>query len=302
MDQEKLEKSVKIAKNISIAVIFLVPFSYFCWFYLENQQPISLSSADWGAFGSFFGGVLSPVIALFAFYWLTQSILIQKKELSATQNVLVETEKVQKAQALTQEKKRFEDTFHSLLGQFNIVFESLNETIIIHNKPQASKIKKLYNRTMKIQVDPTREKDSLLANEDRIKERAALMREESIDCSHYFRILYHLLKFILLNHSLKTTPLNFNDAINTEITEVEKFYSNIVRSFLNKEVTQLLAINCIAADETDDYYKFRLLVERYALLEHIRLEQDWLKELFKYYKPSAFGNHPEAINKGNLTN
>lgn len=302
MDQEKLEKGVKIAKNISIAVIFLVPLSYFCWFYLKNQQPISLNSADWGAFGSFFGGVLSPVIALFAFYWLTQSILIQKKELSETQNVLKATEDIQKEQAITQEKKRFEDTFHSLLNQFNIVFESLNETIIIKEIPQASKIKKLYNRTIKIQVDPSKGDASLRASEDRIKEQAALMREQSIDCSHYFRILYHLLKFILLNQSTKSSPLKFNDAIYTEITEVEKFYSNIVRSFLNKEVTQLLAINCIAADETDDYYKFRLLVERYALLEHIRLEQDWLKELFKYYKPSAFGNHPEAIKKGDLTN
>lgn len=302
MDQEKLEKGVKIAKNISIAVIFLVPLSYFCWFYLKNQQPISLNSADWGAFGSFFGGILSPVIALFAFYWLTQSILIQKKELSETQNVLKATENVQKEQAITQEKKRFEDTFHSLLNQFNIVFESLNETIIIKETPQASKIKKLFNRTMKIPVDPTNPNVSLSANKNRIKERAAVMREESIDCSHYFRILYHLLKFILLNHSLKTTPLNFNAAISAEITDVEKFYSNIVRSFLNKEVTQLLAINCIAEDENDDYYKFRLLVERYALLEHIRFDQDWLKDLLTNYKLSAFGNHPEAIKSGNLTN
>lgn len=302
MDQEKLEKGVKIAKNISIAIIILVPFSYFFWFYLKNQQPISLNSTDWGAFGSFFGGVLSPVIAFFAFYWLTQSILIQKKELSETQNVLKATETVQKEQAITQEKKRFEDTFHSLLGQFNIVFESLNENMVIRQRPQVSKMKSLYNKVIKIQVDPTRPRNSLLANEDRVKERAAVMREESIDCSHYFRILYHLLKFILLNQSTKSSPLNFNDAINTDITEVEKFYSNIVRSFLNKEVTQLLAINCIAADETDDYYKFRLLVERYALLEHIRLDQDWLKELLKYYNPSAFGNHPEAIKSGDLTN
>lgn len=287
MDQEKLEKGVKIAKNISIAVIFLVPLSYFCWFYLKNQQPISLNSADWGAFGSFFGGILSPVIALFAFYWLTQSILIQKKELSETQSVLKATEAVQKEQAITQEKKRFEDTFHSLLGQFNIVFESLNETTIFKGIPQPSKIKSLYTKIIKNGAGF----DAQISDEEQIKKQVSMMRKESIDCSHYFRILYHLLKFILLNHSFKSTPLNFKDAIKCEVTATEKFYSNIVRSFLNKEITQLLAINCIAFDDSDDYYNFRLLVERYELLEHISFNPEWLRKIINSYNPSAFGKN-----------
>lgn len=279
MSSKSLDSRIKVAKNIAITLIVVIPSVYFIWFFVVNNQSLSIDSSIWGTFGDFVGGILNPIIALFAFYWLTQSVLIQKKELSETQNVLKETEKVQKDQAITQEKKRFEDTFHSLLSQFNIVFETLNESVIIRETPRKSKIKILHSQMMRF------------SQHSSIEERAELMRDKSIECSHYFRILYHLLKFILLNHSFSGTALKFDDAIQSEITETEKFYSNIVRSFLNKEVTQLVAINCIAKDDSDDFYKFRLLVERYALLEHMRFEPEWLKSVVNHYDESAFGKH-----------
>ncbi|WP_105175253.1 putative phage abortive infection protein [Pseudoalteromonas sp. T1lg122] len=288
MEQNKLEAEIKLAKNIALGIILLVPLIYFVWFYLCNQIPISLESNDWGAFGSFFGGILSPVIALFAFYWLTQSILIQKKELSETQKVLAETEKVQKEQAITQEKKRFEDTFHSLLNQMNVVFSDLNHQLIIHEKPQKSQIGQLYQL---IAVSELPNKPE--GNKSEVQVRAEMMRKASVSCSHYFRILYHLLKFVLLNKDFKGRPQSFEEALRTEVSDVEKFYTNIVRSFLNREVTQLLAINCIS-EKGDDFYKYRLLIERYALLEHIRFDKVWSKELIDQYESSAFGSNPEA--------
>ena len=279
MSSKSLESRINIAKNVAITLIVAIPAIYFVWFFVVNNQTLSIDSSIWGTFGDFVGGILNPIIALFAFYWLTQSVIIQKKELSETQNVLRETEKVQKEQAITQEKKRFEDTFHSLLSQFNIVFETLNQSVIIRETLKKSKIKALHRDIIGFGHNST------------VEEQAALMRNKSIECSHYFRILYHLLKFILLNHSFSGTALKFDDAIKSKLTETEKFYSNILRSFLDKEVTQLVAINCIADDASDDFYKFRLLVERYALLEHMRFEPEWLKSVVNKYDVSAFGKH-----------
>lgn len=57
-------------------------------------------SADaWGTFGDFIGGILNPMIAYMALYWLTQSVLIQKAELRDTQLALKDTAVSQSEQA-----------------------------------------------------------------------------------------------------------------------------------------------------------------------------------------------------------
>ena len=89
---------------MAFSLIALIPTVYLVWFYFINNLPLSTDSSIWGTFGDFIGGILNPLIALLAFYWLTQSVLIQKTELSETQKVLKETEKAQKEQALTQGK------------------------------------------------------------------------------------------------------------------------------------------------------------------------------------------------------
>ena len=123
----KLERTIKTTKFFAIAFVIIIPTIYILWFNILNEQPLSKDSSIWGTFGDFMGGVLNPVVALLAFYWLTKSVLIQKTELAATQEILRETGEAQKQQVITQEKKRFEDTFYSLLNQFNSIFDQLNQ-------------------------------------------------------------------------------------------------------------------------------------------------------------------------------
>lgn len=275
-----LTNNIKRAKILAFSLIALVPGIYLVWFYFFNQQIISTDSSNWGAFGDFFGGVLNPLIALLAFYWLTQSVLIQKTELSETQKVLKETEKAQKEQALTQEKKRFEDTFFSLLNQFNTIFEGLSEKTVNADRTIPSKIGSLYLVVMEVRGRT-------------FEERVATIQKKSPETSHYFRILYHILKFILENNRFDTEPMPFELAIKTSVTKTEKFYSNIIRSFLNKDIVQLLAMNCVAEEPSNAFYKYRQLIERYSLLEHLHIEFEWQKELFEKYDKSAFGEHLE---------
>ncbi|ENX3945427.1 putative phage abortive infection protein [Photobacterium damselae subsp. damselae] len=272
-----LAKTIKRSKILAFALIIIIPSTYLIWFCFINDQGFSTDSSEWGSFGDFIGGLLNPLIALLAFYWLTQSVLIQKTELSETQNVLRETEKAQKEQALTQEKKRFEDTFFSLLDQLNVVHAGLSERLIVRDSLQTSKLSKLHSIVMRNSTGST------------LDQRVTKMRDSSSDTSHYFRVLYHILKFILQYSRFSADPVKFNVAITKDVSPTEKFYSNIVRSFLNKEVIQLLAINCIVDDPENDFYKYRQLVERYSLLEHLHIDHEWQKELFDRYDKSAFG-------------
>jgi hypothetical protein len=102
LDLEGLEKSINRAKLIAALVFFLIPISYFLWFWIFQDQSFSQSSGDWGTFGDFVGGVLNPLIAFFAFYWLTQSIKLQRQELGETKDALIKSSEAQNMQVQNQ--------------------------------------------------------------------------------------------------------------------------------------------------------------------------------------------------------
>ncbi|OAD85820.1 hypothetical protein ATN89_03780 [Comamonas thiooxydans] len=56
------------------------------------------SQETWGQFGDFIGGVMNPLVAFAAFYWLTQSVKLQKQELKETRAEL-------RASALAQQEQ-----------------------------------------------------------------------------------------------------------------------------------------------------------------------------------------------------
>lgn len=62
--------------------------SYVFYFGLLVGQPRGDNYDKWGAFGDFFGGILNPIVAFAAFYWLTQSVKLQKSELADTRREL----------------------------------------------------------------------------------------------------------------------------------------------------------------------------------------------------------------------
>ncbi len=61
---------------------------YFVYFGLTFGQPATTDRSHWGTFGDFFGGLMNPIVAFAAFYWLTQSVKLQKQELADTRREL----------------------------------------------------------------------------------------------------------------------------------------------------------------------------------------------------------------------
>lgn len=121
MELEGLEKEVSRSRYLVYAILLAVPAVYALWFF-ANEKVLSTSSSDWGTFGDFIGGILNPIMALFAFYWLTRSILIQKKELEESQNALRDSSKSQAEQA-----KSSLALLH--LQKLQIELEAINSTI-----------------------------------------------------------------------------------------------------------------------------------------------------------------------------
>lgn len=82
------------------ALAFLMLSAYFVKFsgkgFSENQE-------DWGVLGDYIGGVLNPTISLAALYWLTRSIILQKRELKESREALLDAAYSQSQQAKASE-------------------------------------------------------------------------------------------------------------------------------------------------------------------------------------------------------
>lgn len=97
---DDLEKQAHRSLWVIGSLAFLMLFSYFVKFsgygFSENQD-------EWGVLGDYVGGLLNPAISLAALYWLTRSIVLQKKELQETREALLETTFFQSQQAKSAE-------------------------------------------------------------------------------------------------------------------------------------------------------------------------------------------------------
>ncbi|MFM2050823.1 MAG: hypothetical protein RL682_1314 [Pseudomonadota bacterium] len=99
-EMDDLEK----AANLSFAGVgvlgFLVVFAYFVKF---SGFGFSNNQADWGTLGDYIGGVLNPTISVVTLYWLTRSIILQRRELQESREALRDTAYSQSKQAASSE-------------------------------------------------------------------------------------------------------------------------------------------------------------------------------------------------------
>lgn len=249
------------------------------FYFTHFHKKFSTSNGDWGTFGDFLGGTLNPVFSFASFVALLYTINLQREELDKSTQELAKSSAALNKQSETQTKQQFENTFFSLLEQHNNILNTLvsAKQISIINKYVLSR-----------------------NGSGDLPGAKLMLQEHNYKIGHYFRILYQLLKLIAANVPGSNIGPDFNkeDISSKEFAPNEKMYSNIVRSFLDYETTQLLAINCFCINDDDSYIKFKRLVERYSLLEHMPFvfdEQSYdhpaLAETKTHYAPKAFGKN-----------
>lgn len=256
--------------------------------------PGSGNRADWGVLGDFVGGVFNPLLSFISFTLLLFTLFQNQKQLELSSRELKESSAALKKQAETLDIQRFDDTFFAMLSEHNRILERLLSSKKEFmdkscNHREGDEIDRLISIVSSISIRSlTGTRDTLLGN-------------KTTPIHQYFRYLYQLLKLIAVRASkspdTNKTP-NFREIINNSdsSTENEKFYSSIVRSAITEDLTYLLAVNCATSDATNQFFSYRQLVERYALLEHLpfdsnRYLESVLFDIARLYHPSAFGNN-----------
>jgi hypothetical protein len=247
--------------------------------------PYEPDERIFGQFGDFLGGTLNPILTFLTFMALLTTIILQQKELKLTRKELSLSSQALREQADSYKKQQFESTFFSILDQHNKILSelSINEThksLFTTNES----LSKCYSRFKTIDKDQV---------------------------NKYFRVLYQLLKFIFINVPSKHIGTSFDeDGLKKRpVSSEEKLYSNLVRSILSNEIIQLLAINCFSNSNYKGYHEYKLMLQRYSFLEHMKFEIKYsnglsgynyiikksLIDTYNHYGDEAFGKSTEVL-------
>lgn len=98
-DYESLSAGIRQSHMIVSGLALLAVSTYVIWFWLARDYVLSEKAEAWGQFGDYVGGLLNPLVAYAAFYWLTRSVSLQKQELAEARAALEETSASQERQA-----------------------------------------------------------------------------------------------------------------------------------------------------------------------------------------------------------
>lgn len=84
----QLERKVSRWKWCVAGFAVALVATYLIYFGVHLKQSAATDANTWGTFGDFVGGLMNPVVAFAAFFWLTESVKMQKQELADTRHEL----------------------------------------------------------------------------------------------------------------------------------------------------------------------------------------------------------------------
>ncbi|HEX5055979.1 MAG TPA: putative phage abortive infection protein [Gammaproteobacteria bacterium] len=238
------------------------------WYFLENRP-------DRGTFGDMFGSV-NALFSGLAFAALIYTIFLQRRELKLQHHELqlahaemkAQVEQLQ-AQNVTLKKQSFEDTFFELLRLQNDITNSIDL-----NAPNGHVVKGrdcfkfLHEKFSKVwKIKPFKG----VAEQEKINRTYLLFYEDyESEVGPYFSNLYNVLKFV-----------DTSDVAN------KKLYTNFVRAQLSS--FELVMIFYSALTGLDKGGKFKVLLEKYAMLKSMSGNRLLNPEHFALYDGSAYG-------------
>lgn len=240
--------------------------------------------------GDFMAGTVASVWSLAGLFFIYVAFLGQKQQLlnqqleimysqlevKYTRLELSEQKEEMKEQNNTLRLQKFENTFFQLLTLFNSIVNSLDlrkrsstEVIskgrdcfeIFYKRLEAYLIRRNHGiqgfDKSKATIEVTNQAYDDLYNNDKS------------DMSHYFRTIYHIIKFI-----------------DKSAIDNKKQYIAIARAQLSSYEQILLFYNCLHENGIE---KFKPLIEKYALFKNIDTSLILNKDHLKEYSDSAYG-------------
>lgn len=271
---------------LSIALVVFIAAVVFSFYIFQFHEKLSPENSDWGTFGDYIGGILNPLIASFAFYWIIQTYNLQKFELSDTRKIL-------ENQNDLLYKQNFESTFFQMMSLLNELIKDLSLTgqpledesdnktpLNFETVTNRECFRKLHAILIKvflyshirgdIVTEDTKQNTYHFYNAKNEKigqcELSSIVLEINkiyddfyyefgYIIGHYFRTIFNILKFI--------DKASMSD-------DHKKIYTNLLRAQLSKYELGLLFYNCL--NPKYGLNKFLPLVKKYNLLKHLESE------------------------------
>ena len=143
---KQLEAMVRRSRIFAAFVILLVVGGYIFNFVGFLGYEVSNRTETWGQFGDFVGGLLNPLLAYLAFYWLTQSTLIQKEELSSSQAALSEAASAQTIQATLNDRAAKLNALSTLVANSQHEINSLRSEVVYVQNQVTQATGNIFNR------------------------------------------------------------------------------------------------------------------------------------------------------------
>lgn len=242
--------------------------------------------------GDFMSGAVASVWSLAGLFFIYVAFLGQKQQLlnqqleimysqlevKYTRLELAGQKEEMKEQNNTLRQQKFENTFFQLLNLFNSIINSLDirnrKTLSVTTTGRDCFVifyKRLYAYLDIITKENLEMKDIKHASINQIIEAYdKLYSEDKSDMSHYFRTIYHIIKFI-----------------DTSDIENKKQYISIARAQLSSYEQILIFYNCLHENGRE---KFKPLIEKHALFKNIDRSLIINQEHLNQYLKSAYGH------------
>jgi len=234
-------------------------------------------TSERGTFGDMFGAVnalfsgLAFATLIYTAWMQRDELALQREELAATRAELAGQKLQLEEQSKTFALQRFEDSFFSLLRVHGEIVAAMD----IAGRTTTFKSRDCF----KIWFNRLRDTHSEIAAYPAGQELQTVQKvyakfyvDHQSELGHYFRHLYHIIKFV------KSSPI-----------EDKKRYTSLVRAQLSAYEHLMLFYNCLS---TLGIEKFKPLVEEFELLENLPEQLLLMPDLHKpLYPAKAYGEH-----------
>lgn len=295
MDKDSGNTPQEVATKRQITVSQVLPFVaigvfiLLCAYYFHQlvEHKWGIDQEKLGQFGDFVGGILNPLVAMFALIAVVVSVGLQKTVLDETRKELKVTQEIAIEQAKTADQQRREQRFFDLLDLYQRTVDSLIHTVELHNNfvnfqgksaiaqwlRESNSGKEFLNfQTQGFHSRPASQNGSqwtMASSFSASQLNSAWESEELANfIDQYFRVVYRILS--------EAEPLLGEDHFR---------YVKLLRAQLNRNELTLLAYNMWLDIEG---VKMRPLAAKYGLLKHLP-EGKLREEIEKILPPGVFG-------------
>lgn len=226
----------------------------------------NLFELDWhfsniGAFGDAFGPINSFMAAIAA----VAALLAYRSQAQELERVEQEATSEKKAR----EKRDFEQTFFNLLQLFRETVKEIDIPDQYNQNPVSGR--DALKRILEEHIGNSHGNDE---SDKKLFDNAYNKFRD--DLAHYFRLFYHILKFV-----------------NQSSIDSKKRYTGLLRATLSDAEITLIALNCVHGGGRG---KLKPLIEKYSMLHNISNHQYTHWRLGNSFREIAFGDRAKLSN------